>query len=168
MSNDAPINDTDHFTAKKRLVRELRTIVIVQVAAMCAVVLGLFLFGSNLIPNQPAWDEIHSLCGVLALAGMITFVIAAYWGSGKLVCNDFLPIQVRLYACSVWGFFPLFLFGTYLLLDKTATGSPILFLTLFFMLFFFFPFYSIIPQFFIARWLAKEAEDGTIQAMDMT
>jgi len=158
MSDDAPINVPDHFAAKKRLARELRIIVVVQFSAMCAVVLGLFLFGSDLVPNHPEWDEIHLLCGVLAVAGMITFVIVAYWGSGKLVCNDFLPILVRLYAYSVWGFFPLFVFGTYLLLDKTA-GSLILFLTLFFVLFFFFPFYCIISQYFIARWLAKEAED---------
>ena len=27
-----------------------------------------------------------------------------------------------------------------------------------------FPFYCVIPQFFIARWLAKEAEDGTMES----
>jgi len=104
------------------------------------------------------------LCGVLALAGMVTFAFVSFLGCGKLVCSDFSPILVRLYACSVLGFFPFFLFGIYLQLDKT-TVSPILFVSLFFMLFFVFPLYSIIPQFFIARWLAKDVEDGTMQTV---
>ena len=34
------------------------------------------------------------------------------------------------------------------------------------MLFFVFPFYSIVPLFFIACWLAKEVENGTMQTME--
>ena len=86
MSNDTPTNDSDHTLAKKRLARDLRIIVLVQVIALCAIASGLFLFGSDCIPNYPAWDEIHLLCGVLALAGMVVFVVTTFWGGIKLAC----------------------------------------------------------------------------------
>jgi len=160
MSNAALINDTDHFAAKKRLAGNLRIIAIVQTVALCAVVLGLFL--SGYVPNHPAWDAIHSLCGVLALSGMVVFVVVAFCGSMILIGNSLVSISIHRYALSIWGFFPfLCLFG-FALMEKT--GSPILSFTLFGVLFIIFPFYSIIPQFFIAGWLAKEADKGTMRA----
>ena len=162
-----PTTVPDHSVAAKpnavkRLARELRIIVVVQSVALCAVGLGLFLFGCNCIPNDPAWDEIHLLCGVLALSGMIVFVFTAFWGSAKLIGSSRLSIPIRLYAWSIWGFLPLILFGIYILLDKAAAAS----LILFFILFGVFPLYSLIPKFFIARWLAKKGEEGTLQLVE--
>jgi len=82
MSNNS-VNDSDHALVQRRLVRDLKVLVIVQVVALFVVGLGLYLFGNDVVPNTPAWDGIHTLCGVLALAGMIVFVVAAFWGLCK-------------------------------------------------------------------------------------
>ena len=77
------MRNADISLAKKQLACDLKILVAVQVVALCAVGLGLFLFGSDVVPNYPDWDEIHSLCGVLALLGMVTFVIATIWSVFK-------------------------------------------------------------------------------------
>ena len=79
------MSDPDISFVKKKLIRDLTTIAIVQVVALCGVGSGLFLFHGDVIPNYPAWDGIHLLCGMLALIGMITFVVATVWGVVKLV-----------------------------------------------------------------------------------
>ena len=104
MSNDTPPNDSDISLAKRRLARELRIFVVVQVIALCIVVLGLVLFGSDCIPNYPAWDEIHLLCGVLALSGMVVFVVAAFWGFGKIIYAGFASDLMTTYFLGAWIF----------------------------------------------------------------
>ena len=146
------MNENDPSFAKKRLGRDLRVIVFVQVAALGIAWLGLFLYGGNVVPNYPEWDAIHLHCGVLALAGMITFVITAFWGFAKLMDIVFLP-TIRIYLQGVLGFFCLFLLAFFF-----NDCLPILGILFGFV----FPFYCVIPQFFIARWLTKEAENGTI------
>ena len=78
------MTDFNVALAKKQLARELKILVIVQVVALCIAGLGLFLFGSEIVPNYPAWDTIHSLCGMLGMSGIVVFVVVAIWGTLKL------------------------------------------------------------------------------------
>jgi len=82
------MTDSDVSLAKKRLARDLRIIAVVQVLALGAVALGLYLFGSDVVPNEPAWDEIHLLCGVLALSGVVTFAVVSVVGVVKLIDRE--------------------------------------------------------------------------------
>jgi len=100
------MSDTDIVLMKKRLTRELKILAIVQIVALCAVGLGLFLFGSHVIPNYPEWDTIHISCGVLALCGLVVFLVVTIWGGLKLANAIFLPFLIRVY---VWGIFFSFL-----------------------------------------------------------
>ena len=79
------MSDPDISFAKKKLTRDLKIIVIVQVVALCAIGSGWFLFRGDVVPNYPAWDGIHLLCGGLALVGMASFVVTTVWGTVKLV-----------------------------------------------------------------------------------
>ena len=138
--------------AKKRIARDLRIIVIVQVVALGVFGVGTFLFGSNCVPNHPEWDVIHSFCGVLALAGAITFFVAAFWGFDKITNGGFpLPTLIRAYFWGVGGILVGFIFVVFLPCEPPFYFTILLCI---------FPFYCIIPQFFIARWLAKE---GTME-----
>ena len=154
-SMDIPL--PDQSLAIKRLARDLRILVCVQVIVPCIVMLGPF--AREYVPNLPGWDVIHSLCGALALLGVIAFTIVALWGSGKLMGSTFLPVLIRRYALSVWVLFPFILLGANLL-DKHG-GSFFLSLAFLSIL----PLYCIVPQFFIARWLTKKAKGGTTQLM---
>jgi hypothetical protein len=69
---------------------------------------------------------------------------------------------VWLQSIDTIGFYPRLPGCKYRGLPDKMAVSPILF----FMLFFVFPFYSIVPLFFIACWLAKEVENGTMQTME--
>ena len=79
------MSDPDISYAKKKFVRDLMTIVIVQVVALSGMGSGLFLFSGDVVPNYPDWDGVHLLCGVLALSGMVTFLVATVWGVVKLM-----------------------------------------------------------------------------------
>ena len=151
------MSDFDVSLAKKRLVRDLKIIVVVQVIALCATGLGSFLFGSDIVPNYPDWDTIHSLCGVLGLCGTVVFVVAAFWGSVKPAITNFLPYRIQLYASGTWGILSVFVILR-LFTSFKPFEEPILTLIPIYV----FPFYSIISQFFIARWLAKETKDDTM------
>jgi hypothetical protein len=140
--------DADIALAKKRLAWELRIIVVVQVVGVFIYGLGFFLRDSGVIPNYPAWDVIHSLCGVFTLVGICAFIVAVYWGSYRLMVATFLPIGLHIYGASVW-ILPLLA----LILASWDYALP-LFVPLAFLC------YVIIPQFFISRWLAKAAEEG--------
>ena len=142
------MSDSDISLAKKRLARDLKILVVVQVGALCVAGLGLSLFGSDVVLNRPDWDAIHSLCGVLGVSGLITFVVATFLGAFRLANAAIsLPIQVRIYALGILGF-------------------PVLFFLVppwFILLLPCFLLYSIIGQFLIARWLEKETKDGTME-----
>jgi hypothetical protein len=147
------MNTTDTFLAKKRLAHELKILVIVQGIALCITGLGSFLFSSNVVPNYPDWDTIHLLCGCSALTGIIVSIITACWGSYKLMDVVCLPMGLRIYSGSVWILLLLVFLG--LTLDAVLS----ILLTIGLLLF-----YCIIPQFFIARWLANVTKDATITA----
>jgi len=161
MSDDAPINDSNHFLAKKRLARELRIFVLVQVIAFCVFWLSLFLLTPDTLPNSPEWDGIYSLCTVCVAVGQIAFLGAAFLGCYKLIGTPFLPFSVRLYAWSVLvaPFFRPFVFILTFHFLKTSILASVL-------CDFIFPLYCIIPQYFIVRWLAKETKNDTIQAVE--
>jgi len=146
------MTDFDVALAKKQLARELKILVIVQVVALCIAGLGLFPLVSKIIPNYPAWDTIHSHCGVFALCGMVVSVVFGIWGCLKLTCIAFLaslPYSLRAY---LWGIV-VFLFFLFL-----VPLNP-----LFEMFFCALILYCVIPQFFIARWLASEAKEDSMK-----
>jgi hypothetical protein len=145
------MTNTDISTARKRLARELQIIVIVQVIALCAV--WLLIFGSSMVSDE----TIHVLCDLLGVFAMIVFVVSAIWGCIKFTNVDFLPISMRLYAWGIFLFLPILFAVLYPLSHKEA-------FMFFAILIYIFPFCCTIPQFFIARWLAKEAKDDTIEA----
>ena len=147
-------SDTHAVLTKKQLARELNILTIVQIVALCAVGIGLFLLHSNVVSNLPEWDTIHSLCVVLALCGIVVYIITVFWGSYKLMDVAFLPIWLRIYSGSVWI---LSLCACLLLIPGSALPIlvPIYILLL----------YWTIPQFFIARWLAKKPKDATIETV---
>ena len=155
MSDNVTMNASEHSLAQKRLAHDLKIIVLVQVVALCAFAVGLFFFGSNRIPNSPEWDHIHSLCGVLGVSGTIVFIVTAFWGFGKTINDVFLPFPVRIYGIGGFLFF-------FLIFSIPRFVPPACSLILFVA----FPFYCVVPQFFIARWLTKEAENGTTKSVD--
>ena len=141
----------DISLAKKQLASDLKILVAVQVVALGVAGLGLFLIGSDVIPNNPDWDAIHSLCGVLGLSGMVTVMVVAVWGAVLLTNITIVPIRVQIYSLGVFGF-PFFV------LFISIFGSPryLPHIPIVLILSCIFPFYSIVGQFFIARWLKKE------------
>ena len=149
MSDDMPINAPDHFTAKKRLVGDLRIYVVIQAVALFVSVWGV---GIVLLDLDGA--VIDGLGSVLGLSGMGVSFVMAFLACHKLWHAVFLPNSIRNYG-----------FGIYVLALCFLFLSPVLlapFFVLFIVLFFAHPLYGIVPQYFIARWLAKEVEDGTI------
>jgi len=158
MSDDVLTNDSGHSLAKKRLSHDLKIFVLVQVVGLCVYWLSVFLLAAQMIPNYPAWDQVYSLCLVLVTVGHIVFLGAAFFGGYKLVSTTFLSLPIRLYAGSVLGLplFRPFVFIMTIRFFATSTLAIVLCDLIF-------PFYCIIPQFFIARWLTKETEDGTME-----
>jgi hypothetical protein len=146
------MNESNTSLAKKQLAHDLGIIFRVQVVGLCAFGVGLFFFGSKIVPNYPEWDNIHLLCGGLVIFGVVVLLVTTFWGFYKLTNTAFsLPILIRVYLGSFWGFILLFVLS---LPFPAPIYIPILL--------YIFPFYSVVPQFFIARWLAKEAKNGTL------
>jgi len=148
MSNDIPPNDSDHALARKRLARELRILICVHIVALC--VATLFFVGSCYVPNYRTWDEIHLLCRVLALSGIIVFVVAPFWGFGKIIYAGFISDMMLTYCLGAWALLIVFF------LLSPVGGLPPIFFAIFCCCF---SLYCTIPQFFIARWLARKAEE---------
>jgi hypothetical protein len=93
------MTDSDIALAKKRHVRDLRIIFIVQVVALCITGLGFFLTG--VVPNDPWLDEIHLLCIAFTGIGMVIFAVALVWGVIKLVFIDFAyPLDEAVDECT--------------------------------------------------------------------
>ena len=148
------MNDTEIILAKKRLAHDLKILVTVQVIALCVAGLGLYLYSGDVVPNYPEWDEIHLLCGVLSLSGMVVFTVAALWGCGKLMDVPFLPTMVQVYLAGCF----IILFFAFILFLPTLLHTLTIDLTLLIPLI---PLFYVVPQCFIARWLAKEAKNST-------
>ena len=64
---------------RKRLWRDIRTILSVQVLSLIWTACFLMLFTGDVVPDYPDFDALHSLCGCGAIAGMIMFVITTCW-----------------------------------------------------------------------------------------
>jgi len=151
MSDDmfSPIFDANRSVARKRLVDELRFLFRWQTVALLVAALGL---------------SYCTGCVLLTIAGTIAFYILAFWTFYRLAeplifqfaltHTPFLPDSIHNYAR----------FGVVLLiviLVPVCYRTPLIVshtgicLVVFLL-------YSIVPQFFIARWLAKEAEADTM------
>jgi len=141
--SDDPINSSDHSLAKLCLADELRPIVSTQLITLFIILPGALLdcagIGFGLL---------------LAFLGIGVSILMALWGCFKLLDAAFLPVLVRIYAITGCALFPGYIF--------IATSLPMVG----FILFYIFWLYGIVPQYFIARWLAKEAENDTIQAVE--
>ena len=149
------MSDIDHSTAIKRLARDLRFLVYVQIAAFCIFALGILLL-TSIRPIPENYGNLGRVFGEwLFIVGMILFVIVAFWSSAKLIGNTFLPIGIRRYALGVWLLLPLVGLGVCLLNGEAPVLEMICICI--------FPLYCIVPQFFIARWLSKKAKDGVTQ-----
>ena len=131
------MSDPDISLATKKLAHDLKILVFVQAIALCVV--GLLF----VVP-----ETIRFFYGFLAIVAMLVLTVSAIWGCVKLMTVVFLPIPIWLYIGSV--FLLLFSFVFALLASPDGIDSYICGI-----LACVFPFYSIIPQFFIARWLAK-------------
>jgi len=150
MSDDASINDTDHFSAKKRLAEGLRNIITGQTIALYVLALGVLFF---CIAAVFRWEELATLSLFLIASWFVVSGILATVGCLRLSnAHALLPVSVRIYV---------FNFSTLpcLLLLLIPFVPDIILVSIFAVAF---PLYCIIPQFFIARWLAKEVEDGTM------
>jgi len=138
-------SDISLSLAKKRLVCELKILVAVQVIAFFIATLGrlpwLVLPGIG-IPNDLGWDWIQ----FFSTLGWCVFVVAAIWGGYKLAITPLPSIKAQLYGISVL----LIVGGIYLELLSLKLLTLLLFG------------YCLIPQFLIARWLAKETKDATM------
>ncbi|MCL2348028.1 MAG: hypothetical protein FWC50_07165 [Planctomycetaceae bacterium] len=141
MKPDVPV-----ASQEKRLLHDLWIIWIVQLSAVVAGYAFLFVYSQNLVPNYPEWDAFHIMCGIFSLACMVTFVITMLWGGYKIMDVEFMPKIVRGYAASLYlvPFLILFIPSIDIRLAKVAG-----------FLFFAFPFYSILPLFFICLWLRR-------------
>jgi hypothetical protein len=127
------MTDTDISTARKQHATELKVIVAIQVISLCAAVFLLLLFNNHDPALLPAVISfVAGCCGLYKLAN-----------PGIIVG---LPISIRYYAN-----------GGFLLITLSAILARHFFLVSM-LIFCIFPFYCIIPQFLIARWLAKESK----------
>jgi hypothetical protein len=143
------MSEPDVILAKKKLACDLKILVGVQVIALCVAGLGFFFVVNPL-------DEFVLFYVIIALTGSGVWFPAAVLGFQKLVDTTIpLPTLIRFYLRSVQRFFLLFLLFLFL-----PFAPP----TLFCLFLFIFPFYSIIGQFFIARWLENEPQGGTMES----
>jgi hypothetical protein len=141
--------DSDIALAKKRLARDVRIYVIVQIVALCAAVLGWFLTYSHFILNL-RWDMIHAFCFILYAAGILVSTAAGFWCCDRLSKAAFLPFKLRVYAFS--GSLLFYVFFLVVLLSRELSLLVKILCCIFLL-------YCILPQFFISRWLAKAAEE---------
>ena len=146
----------DHSPAIKRLARDLRILVYVQIAVVCAVICIFALLAlahvSKMMPDGITENTIRLLCGLLVGACLIIFVTVSLWSGVKLMGGTFLPIGIRRYGLGVWLLLPFVGLGVCLLNGEAPVLEMICICI--------FPLYCIVPQFFIARWLSKKAKDG--------
>jgi len=130
-------------STRKRLARRVMFLVIVQLLGFFFLVLGLYV--TACAPNGPRQTEFQEYGFYLVVFGMLVCAVAACWGSARLM-HAGMPFSIRVYAlvgCLLAFYCILFL----------VSLTPLIFVV---------PFYCTIPQFFIARRLAKEAKDDTM------
>jgi hypothetical protein len=151
------MSDSDIAFAKKRLAGSLRILVLVQLAALGSLVA----FGvANVVGflENTEMNVVSAICNYLPTFAVFSFLLATLWGICKIMWIARRPVAVRIY---LWGF--LFYFG--LLFVFIVFSEPNWFLQLFIWIF---PFYCVLPQFFISRWLTKAAEAESYSATEST
>jgi len=140
------IYGANRLLVRKRLAGELRFLVKWQAVALFVAALGLSHFTGYIF---------------LTISGTIVFYVLAFWTFYRLAEPSFFPFSltytpflsdsIRSYAG----------FGICLLILPFTRRNPWI-VTHTYICLFVFLLYCVIPQFFIARWLAKKAEDGTM------
>ena len=160
MGDNVSIDNSDLLLAKKRLANGLRNIVVAQTVVLFVPVLGVLLFCIAVVLK---WETGASLGIFLACFWFVVSVILASLGCHRL-SNATVPQpkSVRLYASSyfVLPFLLIFL----LFLCPPFLCPPFVEVLIVFTVLIGYPFYGLIPQFFIARWLTKEAENDMIKS----
>ena len=145
------MSNSDISTITKRLASDLKILVYVQVITLC--VLGLIIFG-NAIQGV---ERVGTFSIVLLVLASLVFVVAVIWGCIKLMKVPLLSIPIWFYIGSVFIFL--------LSLVGVGLAAPWDMEYVFFLICVF-PFYCTIPQFFIARWLARRTNvEYTLQAV---
>jgi len=149
------MSNPDHFLAKKVLAHGQYSIIVGQAYALFVLVSGTLLF---CIAAVLKWDAGVSFGLFLIGFWIVVSVILGALGSGRLLYTIvILPTLIRLYASYYFALPPLFFF----LFSSKFLFIPKIFLVSTFLIGY--PLYALIPQFFIARWLAKEVRDDTME-----
>ena len=152
------MTDSDFSLPKKQFVCDLRILVIAQIVG-----LGVAIFGGvlqefptigNIVPRNPRWWDCIAL---LSMFGWGVSAAMAYLGCHKLRYTNFLPFRLQVYgAIGIFWLWFIFCFLQLLLF------FPFLPCGLLLLLFGLWQGYCFFSQFFIVRWLAKEAKGSTI------
>ncbi|MCL2742655.1 MAG: hypothetical protein FWE67_02270 [Planctomycetaceae bacterium] len=155
---DTPTNDSYHSLAKKRLAHGLRNIITGQTIALYVLALGALFFCIAAIFK---WEELASLGLFLIACWFVASGILATIGYIRISnASGYLPFSVRLCASN-----HIFIPSLFLLLVALSPISDIILVSIFSLVFIL---HGIIPQFFIARWLAKETEDGSMEQFNIS
>jgi hypothetical protein len=156
---DSDPNFFDIAFAKKRLAEGLRSIVVGQKVILYVLALGVLFI---CIAYVFRWEALVNIGFLLVALWAVASIILSALGRVRLSSTcafpkpfAFLPFSVRLYASFYLVIPTLFL----LLIPFRPPGIILVSIFIVFLL------YGIIPQFFISRWLAKAAEEGTMEAM---
>ena len=140
--------------ARKSSARQLWILVVVQIVGLCIAVLGFlvqeFPFFGALIPNGLGWQDgvaMFTAVGVCMSGGsaMGTCYILGY--------SKIMPTWIQTYGKG--GYLFLSICVLFMLIPFLAPLALLLFCFWYFG-------YCLIPQFLIARWLAKETKDATM------
>ena len=153
MNDNTPPTDTDISLARKRLAQELRICIIGQTIGLFALITDIVLGAGNVGDT------------VFFTPGLTFSIFVAFVGLRKLVGVAFIPNRITNYAhggfCLYAFIFVFSIFLGFFLRLELSTIDPIL-ITLYIGALL----YCIIPQYFIARWLARQAEEGTMEAVE--
>ena len=142
-------SDISLSLARKSSARQLWILVVVQIVGLCVPVLSFLVFGV-LVPNSLGWRDgivVFNVVGVGMSVGsaMGTCHILGY--------SKIMPTWIQTYGRGGYLFLFICVFLTFI-----HFLAPLVLLLLCFWYFG----YCLIPQFLIARWLAKEPEDDTM------
>ncbi|MCL2005284.1 MAG: hypothetical protein FWG73_03880 [Planctomycetaceae bacterium] len=150
-----PMTDSVVSLDRKSSAQQLWILVAVQIVGLCIAVLGFLiqafpLFGA-LIPNGLGWQD-----GIaLFTAAGVCMSLGSAIGTCHILCySKMMPTWIKVY-----GGVGCLLLYICMLLAHLLLHFP--FLASLFLGFWFLG-YCLIPQFLIARWLAKETEDDTM------
>ena len=155
MSDDiSRIYDAHRVLAKKRLVTELHFLVKWQAVALFVAILGLP-FCTGITP--------------LTIFGIIMFLIPALWAFGRLAETSlflFPQTNILVLPSPIGNYARVGIIILFIALIPLGRYRPPLIFTHTYICLFVFLCYCPIPQYFIARWLAKTAEEGTMEAVE--